>query len=100
MSRWQRWLARLGRVIVVIAVIFLAVYLGIYLWSLLMPPLEPVKSRHFSSTARAKLFHPPSAKSSNRRDSGWYVHPWQLQFPFRNEQGWQPIAVVSSCGRS
>jgi esterase/lipase len=42
MSRWQRWLPRIGRVIVVIAVIFLAVYLGIYLWSLLMPPLEPV----------------------------------------------------------
>lgn len=42
MSRWQRWLARIGRVIVVIAVIFLVVYLGIYLWSLLMPPLEPL----------------------------------------------------------
>ncbi len=42
MSRWQRWLARLGRVIVVIAGIFLVVYTGIYLWSLAMPPLQPV----------------------------------------------------------
>ena len=42
MSRWQRWLTRLGRVIVVIAGIFLVVYTGIYLWSLAMPPLQPV----------------------------------------------------------
>lgn len=42
MGRWQRWLTPLGRVIAVIAAIFLVAYVAIYSWSLAMPPLQPV----------------------------------------------------------
>jgi esterase/lipase len=38
----SRWLTRLGRVLAVVAAIFLGVYLALYLWSLMMPELEPV----------------------------------------------------------
>ena len=37
-----KWLTRLGRVLAVIAAIFLGLYLIIWLWSLAMPDLEPV----------------------------------------------------------
>lgn len=37
-----KWLTRLGRVLAVIAAIFLGLYLIIYVWSLMMPALEPV----------------------------------------------------------
>ena len=37
-----KWLTRFGRVLAVIAAIFLGVYLVLYFWSLLMPALEPV----------------------------------------------------------
>jgi esterase/lipase len=42
MGGWQRWLTRLGRVIAVIAAIFLVAYAAVYGWSLVMPPLQPV----------------------------------------------------------
>ena len=41
----MRWATRLGRIIAVVAAIFLLLYLGIYLWSLAMPPLQPVALR-------------------------------------------------------
>jgi esterase/lipase len=54
MSRGLRWLTRLGRLIAVIAAILVALYAGIYLWSLAMPPLQPVALA--SSPAPAATF--------------------------------------------
>lgn len=42
MTRWSKWLTRFGRVLAIVAAIFLCVYLIIYLWSLTMPELKPV----------------------------------------------------------
>ena len=38
----DRWARRLGWVVAVLAGILLVFYLGVYLWSLAMPPLQPV----------------------------------------------------------
>ena len=48
----MQWATRIGRIVAVVAAIFLALYLGIYLWSLFMPPLQPVALRSNPNPAK------------------------------------------------
>lgn len=102
MNRWLRWLTRLGRVIAIVAAIFLVLYLGIYLWSLAMPPLAPVALRSDPNPAATfeealARFDALLAEEQGRGDIDPKCLPFQLNHGRKTERAIVLLHGLTAC---
>ncbi len=102
MKRWQKWLTRLGRVIAILAGILLVVYVGVYLWSLAMPPLQPVDLRSSPNPAVSfedalARFDALLAEETARGDIDPNCLPFQLNHGEKTERAIVLLHGLTAC---